>query len=92
MIEKVVVDKTALKAKIEEAQKYAAGTSAYTASSIATLKEAISSAQTIYNDENATQTAVDTQIKALDKAIGNLVKAGYNIQDITKLADGILKA
>ena len=89
LIEKVVVDKTALKAKIEEAQKYAADTSTYTASSIAALKEAISSAQTIYNDENATQTIVDAQVKALDKAIGNLVKAGDNTQDITKLADGV---
>lgn len=89
LIEKVVVDKTALKAKIEEAQKYAADTSTYTASSIAALKEAISSAQTIYNDENATQATVDAQVKALDKAIGNLVKAGDNTQDITKLADGV---
>lgn len=89
LIEKVVVDKTALKAKIEDAQKYAADTSTYTASSIAALKEAISSAQTIYNDENATQATVDAQVKALDKAIGNLVKAGDNTQDITKLADGV---
>ena len=89
LIEKAVVDKTALKAKIEEAQKYAADTSTYTASSIAALKEAISSAQTIYNDENATQATVDAQVKALDKAIGNLVKAGDNTQDITKLADGV---
>ena len=89
LIEKVVVDKTALKAKIEEAQKYAADTSTYTASSIAALKEAISSAQTIYNDENATQATVDAQVRALDKAISNLVKAGDNTQDITKLADGV---
>lgn len=89
LIEKVVVDKTALKAKIEDAQKYAADTSTYTASSIAALKEAISSAQTIYNDENATQATVDAQVKALDKAIGNLVKAGDNTQVITKLADGV---
>ena len=89
LIEKVVVDKTALKAKIEDAQKYAADTSTYTASSIAALKEAISSAQTIYNDENATQATVDAQVKALDKAIDNLVKAGDNTQDITKLADGV---
>lgn len=89
LIEKVVVDKTALKAKIEEAQKYVADTSTYTASSIAALKEAISSAQTIYNDENATQATVDAQVKALDKAISNLVKAGDNTQDITKLADGV---
>lgn len=89
LIEKVVVDKTALKAKIEDAQKYAADTSTYTASSIAALKEAISSAQTIYNDENATQATVDAQVKALDKAISNLVKAGDNTQDITKLADGV---
>ena len=89
LIEKAVVDKTALKAKIEEAQKYAADTSTYTASSIAVLKEAISSAQTIYNDENATQATVDAQVKALDKAIGNLVKAGDNTQDVTKLADGV---
>lgn len=89
LIERVVADKTALKAKIEEAQKYVADTSTYTASSIAALKEAISSAQTIYNDENATQATVDAQVKALDKAIGNLVKAGDNTQDITKLADGV---
>ena len=89
LIEKVVVDKTALKAKIEEAQKYAADTATYTASSIADLKTAISNAQTIYDDESATQTAVDAQVNALDKAIKNLVKAGDNTQDITKLADGV---
>ncbi len=89
LIEKAVVDKTALQAKIEEAQKYAADTATYTASSMADLKEAISSAQTVYNDESATQTAVDAQITALDKAIGNLVKAGDSTLDYTKLADGV---
>lgn len=29
------------------------------------------------------------QVNALDKAIKNLVKAGDNTQDITKLADGV---
>lgn len=85
----MVADKTALKTKIEEAQKYAADTATYTASSIADLKTAISNAQTIYDDESATQTAVDEQANALDKAIKNLVKAGDNTQDITKLADGV---
>ncbi len=89
LIEKAVVDKTALQAKIEEAQKYVADTATYTASSMADLKEAISSAQTVYNDKSATQTAVDAQITALDKAIGNLVKAGDSTLDYTKLADGV---
>ncbi len=89
LIEKAVVDKTALKAKIEEAQNYVADSATYTASSVADLKDAISSAQTIYNDENATQTSVDAQVKALDKAIASLVKAGDSTLDPEKLADGV---
>ena len=89
LIKKVYADKTALKAKLDDAKAYTTNESAYTASSMAALKTAISNAETVYADENASQATVDAQTKALEKAIAALVKAGDNTQDITKLADGV---
>ena len=89
LIKKVYADKTSLKAKLDDAKNYTTNESAYTASSMAALKTAISNAETVYADENASQATVDAQTKALEKAIAALVKAGDNTQDITKLADGV---
>ena len=89
LTEKVTADKSALKSKIEEAEKYLEEEVSYTASSIAALKTAIHNAQTVYNDEDANQTAVDAQVTALNSAIAALVKAGDTTLDIDNLADGV---
>ena len=89
LIERVTADKSALKAKIEEAQTYLENESKYTSSTISRLKTAISNAQTVYNDETASQTAVDAQVTALNNAINALEIAGDTILDITDLADGV---
>ncbi|MCD8354999.1 MAG: NEAT domain-containing protein [Clostridia bacterium] len=87
--EKENVDKSALKAKISDAQGYVDNASAYTESSIAALKTAIANAQSVYNDEDATQSSVNAQVSALNAAISALVKTSDSIQDITNLADGV---
>ena len=43
----------------------------------------------MYNDETASQTAVDAQVTALNNAINALEIAGDTILDITDLADGV---
>lgn len=88
--EKENVDRSGLEAKIAEAKTYLDVESSYTASSIAALKTAIINAQEVYQDANASQLGVNAQISALESAISGLVKANdNNIQDITKLADGV---
>lgn len=89
LIERVTADKSALKAKIEEAQTYLEDESKYTASTISGLKTALNNARTVYNDETASQTAVDAQVTALNNAINALEIAGDTILDITDLADGV---
>lgn len=90
LIEKTYADKSALQAKITEAQGYAAETSKYTASTIAALKTAISNAQTVYADSNASQAVVDSQVTSLERAIANLEEIEEEIkQDTSELADGV---
>lgn len=88
MIEKTAADKSTLKSKIEEAQKYLEDESKYTASSVAALKTAISNAQAAYNNEDATQAEVDAQVTRLDNAIAALVEAGEKL-DPYSLKDGV---
>lgn len=89
LIEKVTADKSGLKTKIEEARTYLENESKYTASTISRLKTAINNAQTVYNDETASQTAVDAQVTALNNAINALEIAGDTTLDLTDLADGV---
>lgn len=90
LIEKTYADKSALQAKITEAEGYVAETSKYTASTIAALKTAISNAQTVYADGNASQAVVDNQVTLLTRAIANLEEIEEEIkQDTSELADGV---
>lgn len=66
-------DKTTLEAKITEA-KAIEGTD-YTAESYQALQDAITAAETVFNDADATQAQVDAQVTALDAAIAGLEEA-----------------
>lgn len=79
--EEVTVDKTGLAAKIAEAK--AIDETKYTSESYAKLKEAISSAEAVSADENATREQVDIQTAALQKAIDELVSVIDYSQDGT---------
>ena len=68
------VDKDALKALIDEATEKVAQIDVYTPESIATLQTALTAAQTVYNDEEADQDAVDAQETALQAALTALVE------------------
>ncbi|MDD2980897.1 MAG: NEAT domain-containing protein [Hespellia sp.] len=89
LVQKPNVDKSGLQSKIDDAKEYLENESTYTASSIATLKTALINAQSVLLDENVLQAGVDAQVKALENAIKNLEKVSGEIQDITKLKDGI---
>ncbi|MBV7389201.1 FIVAR domain-containing protein [Enterococcus sp. ALS3] len=67
-------DKIALEAKITEA-KAIEGTD-YTAESYQALQDAITAAETVFNNANATQVQVDAQVAALDTAIAGLEENG----------------
>ncbi|MGX2946252.1 hypothetical protein [Enterococcus alishanensis] len=64
------VDKTALSAKITEAQNY--DESIYTSDTAAALATAITEAQKVFNDAAATQAQVDAQLKNLEDTISAL--------------------
>ncbi len=67
------VDKTALGASIEAAKEYKGED--YTTDSFAALIEQLTSAEEVFNNEEASQTDIDNAKSALDAAIENLVKA-----------------
>lgn len=89
LIKRTVVDKSALKKKIESASGYAKKTSTYTAASISSLKTAITNARSVYNDKSATQKSVDAQVSNLETAISTLAKKGNSKLNVNKLADGV---
>ena len=68
------VDKSSLESKIAEAKSEAEKTETYTEESIAALKNAISEAEKVFNDDAADQEAVDDQVKLLTNAINALVE------------------
>ena len=67
------VDKTTLATMIETARSYAQQTDLYTEESINALKAAITAAQSVYDDANATQKQVNQQVTALNNAVNALV-------------------
>ena len=71
--EPVIVDKTVLETKLNEAKAEAGKTDVYTADSLASLNEAIQTAEAVFNDENASQEQVDAQVTALEAAMKGLV-------------------
>ncbi|WP_440114776.1 S-layer homology domain-containing protein [Paenibacillus sp. QZ-Y1] len=86
----VVVDKTKLKAKADEINgKIETGElnkEEYTPETWQTLQEALEVAQSVFNDENSTQTAVEDALKALNDAYEKLEKVSTApVVDKTKL-------
>ena len=71
--EPVTADKTALETKLSEARAEAEKADIYTADSLAVLNQAIQAAESVFNDENASQDQVDGQVTALEEAMKGLV-------------------
>lgn len=78
------LDKKDLKAMIEKAEALNDEKDTYTADSWNALSAAYTAAVKVYQDENATQNAVDAQGKSLKAAMNALVKVSTG-----KLADGV---
>lgn len=88
-------DKSELKKAIETADTYLnAEDVVYDAATLAVLQEARSRAQSIYEDEEATQTQVNLCVTAIDNAIQGLVITGGDRRELKKVmsrAQEILK-
>lgn len=70
----LITDKSALEAKISEANGYLSKTKEYTALSLASLKTMIETANTVYGNLDASQAEIDGQVTSLDQGIAALVK------------------
>lgn len=70
--DEVQVDKTALNDKLNEAKAITAD--GYTEASFKSLQDAITAAQAVADNKDATQADVDAQVLALDNAVKALVK------------------
>ena len=93
--QEVPADKSALEAKLDEAKAEAGRTDVYTSESLAALNEAIQTAETVFNDENAVQDQVNAQVTALEEAINALEKISKPVPtpvDRSALADKISEA
>lgn len=73
-------DKSALQQALDSAKTYLP--ELYTADSFEVLKSAIVTAKEVFEDENASQDAIDEQVERLEKAIGQLVP---DLADLTQL-------
>ncbi len=82
------VNKKGLHNMILTAASLAAKTDLYTSDSVEALNDAIDAAETVYNNDSATQTQVDAQITALSKAIRALEEKADDTLDINSLEDG----
>lgn len=88
-------DKSVLETKLDEAKAMAQQTDVYTADSIATLKDAIQTAEAVVDDKNASQEQVDAQVTALEDAVNALEKISKPVPtpvDRSALADKISEA
>ena len=70
VVDEPQVDKSALKSALDKAASE--DRTAYTKESADALDEAVKSAQSVYDDANATQTAVDNARNSVNEALGNL--------------------
>ena len=73
-VAEVKVDKSGLYEMLQTAQNMSGRESLYTVDSIKALKSAITAANTVYKNADATQSEVNAQTSALSSAITNLVK------------------
>ena len=87
-------DKSTLEEKLDEARAKAQQTDVYTADSLAALKDAIQTAETVFNDESASQEQVDAQVTALEEAVNALEEISEPVPtpDRSALADKISEA
>ena len=70
----VKVDKSSLYEMLKTAQNMSGREDVYTADSIKTLKSAITAAEKVYQNDDATQSEINAQTSALSTAIMNLTK------------------
>lgn len=88
----VPVDKKPLKTAIDAAKAYLTETDKYTENSLQALKQVIQTAEAVYADDNADQTAVTAQCENLERAVQALKEkdnSGNNTIDVKNLADGV---
>ena len=92
-IAEVVASKTAVtpanKDELGEALENGPDTSSWTTDSIAAYEKAKAAAQEVYENENASQTIVDSVFAALTSAINNAVQKALNITELQALVDGM---
>ncbi len=81
-------DKSGLKAKIEKAKTLLAQTDVYTEATLTNLKDAVATAQNVYDNAAVSQASVNAQITALQNAIDALVKKSSEVLDKDHLKDG----
>ena len=72
-------DKVALEIAIQDGNREAAKTDAFTPESIQTLKDTVAEAQNVFEDKNATQEQADNAVLAVNEAIDNLKTLTYTI-------------
>lgn len=82
------VDKTELKAKLDEANALVTKTDIYSEPSLSALKAVIDEAQDKYDTPAATQTEITDLVNRLSEAIENLVELSNEILDYKNLPDG----
>lgn len=70
----LITDKSALEAKLAEANAYLSKTKEYTAASLASLKKIIETADTVFGKEDASQAEIDGQVTILEQGVAALVK------------------
>lgn len=93
-IAEVVTSKTAVspanKDSLSETLENGPDTSSWTTDSIAAYEKARAAAQEVYENENASQTIVDTVLATLTSAINNAVQKASNIAELQAVVDGMI--
>lgn len=85
-------DKIALEIAIQDGNRKAEKIDAYTADSIAKLKEAVTAAQEVFEDGYATQEEADAAVKAVTEAIDSLEYQTYSITAKAENGGGTVSA
>ena len=82
------VDKTGLQEMLLTASNMAGREDTYTAATLKTLNSAITAAKKVYDNGNATQSQVNTQIKKLSKAVSGLKKKSSGSSSNSSINNG----
>lgn len=91
-IEKPVVDKSALEETINEAKGKLQAVDKYTAASLAELQKAVTAAEEMMNNPEATQEEVNSAAQNVTTALAGLVESEPNKVDKTALEEAIKEA